>query len=266
MNESYVRKLFSLDNQTAVVTGASSGIGRGVAVSLANFGAQVALLGRNQKGLDVTAAEIAAAGGKSESYLVDVTKEEEVDKFFKEYHHNHGRVDIFVANAGINIRGELLDTTMEQVDTLINTNYKGVLYGVMRAGRIMRDQRCGNIVIMSSINGVSAMPNLAVYSSIKYALEGITRALAGSLAEYGVRVNSCAPGVILTKINENIYSLKDNLEKKLESIPMRKIGYPEDIGDVVATMVSDAYRFMTGTTILVDGGEHLRAKQPQREL
>ena len=155
---------------------------------------------------------------------------------------------------------------MEQVDTLINTNYKGVLYGVMRAGRIMRDQRCGNIVIMSSINGVSAMPNLAVYSSIKYALEGITRALAGSLAEYGVRVNSCAPGVILTKINENIYSIKDNLEKKLESIPMRKIGYPEDIGDVVATMVSDAYRFMTGTTILVDGGEHLRAKQPQREL
>lgn len=263
MNEAYLRELFSLDGQKAVVTGASSGIGRGIALSLANFGAEVALLGRNREGLELTASQIAEIGGKSESHIVDVAREGEVDDFFRAYHRQHGRVDIFVANAGLNVRAELLDTTMSEIDALIDTNYKGALYGLIRAGNIMREQKSGNIVIISSVNGISAMPNLAVYSSMKYALEGITRALASSLAEYGVRVNSCAPGVVLTKINEAIYADQENLDAKLRSIPLGKIGAPRDIGDVVATMVSDAYRFMTGTTVLVDGGELLRAKQRQ---
>lgn len=265
MNETYVKNLFSLDGKKAIVTGASSGIGRGVAVSLANFGAEVALLGRNPEGLEKTAKLIEDAGGTSESYIVDVSKKEDVDAFYDKYLEKHGRVDILVANAGVNIRGEYMETTMEDVDTLINTNFKGVLYNLMRAGECMKENRSGNIVIMSSVNGVSAMPNLAIYSSVKYALEGLTRAAAGSLAEYGIRVNSCAPGVVLTAINENIYAVQENLEKKLKSIPMRKIGYPKDIGDVVASMVSDAFGFMTGTTVLVDGGELLRAKQPQKQ-
>lgn len=265
MNEKYVNSLFSLDGKKAIVTGASSGIGRGVAVSLANFGAEVALLGRNMKGLQETADQIAAVGGISESYRVDVSKKEEVDSFYDTYYEKHGGVDILVANAGVNIRGEYMETTMAEVDTLLNTNFKGVLYNVLRAGEKMKERRTGNIVIMSSINGISAMPNLAIYSSVKYALEGLTRAVAGSLAEFGVRVNSCAPGVVLTAINENIYAVPENLEKKMEAIPMRKIGYPKDIGDTVAAMVSDAFGFMTGTTVLVDGGEHLRAKQPQKQ-
>lgn len=265
MNEAYVKNLFSLDGKRAVITGASSGIGRGTALSLANFGADVALIGRNPEGLKETARLVAEAGGASESYIVDVSNKEEVDAFYDEYLKKHGGIDILVANAGVNIRGEFMDTTMAEVDTLINTNFKGVLYHVLRAGESMKKQRSGNIVIMSSINGVSAMPNLAIYSSVKYALEGLTRAVAGSLAEFGVRVNSCAPGVVLTAINENIYAVRENLDKKMESIPMHKIGYPKDIGDVVAAMVSDAFGFMTGTTVLVDGGEHLRAKQPQKQ-
>ncbi len=263
MNEIYVKELFSLDGKRAVITGASSGIGRGVAVSLANFGAKVALLGRNQKGLDETARLVQEAGGVSESYIVDVSDKAAVDRFYDAYLARHGGVDILVANAGVNIRGEFQETTMEEVDTLINTNFKGVLYHVIRAGEAMKEQRSGNIVIMSSVNGISAMPNLAIYSSVKYGLEGLTRAVAGSLAEYGVRVNSCAPGVVLTAINENIYAVEENLRKKMEAIPMKKIGYPKDIGDTVAAMVSDAFGLMTGTTVLVDGGEHLRAKQPQ---
>lgn len=265
MNEKYVNSLFSLDGKKAIVTGASSGIGRGVAISLANFGAEVALLGRNTKGLQETADQIAAAGGISESYRVDVSKKEEVDAFYDAYFEKYEGVDILVANAGVNIRGEYMETTMEEVDILLNTNFKGVLYNVLRAGEKMKERCTGNIVIMSSINGISAMPNLAIYSSVKYALEGLTRAVAGSLAEFGVRVNSCAPGVVLTAINENIYAVQENLEKKMEAIPMRKIGYPKDIGDTVAAMVSDAFGFMTGTTVLVDGGEHLRAKQPQKQ-
>lgn len=128
----------------------------------------------------------------------------------------------------------------------------------------MEAQKGGNIVVISSINGISAMPNLAVYSSVKYALEGITRSLAASLGPSGVRVNSCAPGVILTRINENVYDKEENREAKLANIPLRRLGEPREIGDVVACMVSDAFSFMTGTTVLVDGGELIRGMQKQK--
>lgn len=265
MNFDYIKEVFSLEGQEAVVTGASSGIGRGIAVSLANLGANVALLGRNMEGLAQTEGQIREAGGSCECYQVDITAESQVEQFFKEHQERHGRMDIFIANAGINYRAELLESEMEDIDRVINTDYKGTLYGVIRAGKIMREQKSGNIVIITSINGISAMGNLAIYSSIKYALEGITRSLASSLGRYGVRVNSCAPGVILSNINKNVYGKESNLKAKLQTIPLGRIGEPRDIGDVVACMVSDAFRFMTGTTILVDGGELMRGMQKQDE-
>lgn len=265
MNQEYIEKVFSLEGKNAVVTGASSGIGRGIALSLACLGAHVSLLGRSGEGLAETERRILEKGGSCTCYQVDVSCEEQVEAFFAKHDQAHGKMDIFIANAGINIRGELLDTSMEDVDRLLNTNYKGTLYGVIRAGKRMKEQRSGNIVLITSVNGVSAMGNLAIYSSVKYALEGITRALAASLGPYGVRVNSCAPGVISSKINEHIYNKPQNLEAKLQNIPLGRIGQPCDIGDVVACMVSDAFRFMTGTTILVDGGELMRGMQRQDE-
>lgn len=264
MNTEYMKQVFSLDKRCAVVTGGSSGIGRGIAVSLANFGAHVIILGRNREGLEKTAEMVREAGGQCENYVVDIAKEQEVDAFFKEFQDQGRKLDIFIANAGINIRGELLDTTQEEIDCLINTNYKGTLYGLIRAGKMMEAQKGGNIVVISSINGISAMPNLAVYSSVKYALEGITRSLAASLGPSGVRVISCAPGVILTRINENVYDKEENREAKLANIPLRRLGEPREIGDVVACMVSDAFSFMTGTTVLVDGGELIRGMQKQK--
>ncbi|MCI8660768.1 MAG: SDR family oxidoreductase [Lachnospiraceae bacterium] len=263
MNLDYVKEVFSLEGRQAVVTGASSGIGRGIAVSLANLGAHVALLGRNQEGLDETERQIREKGGSCESYQVDITVEDQVEEFFQKHQDLHGQMDIFVANAGINYRAELLETEMEAVDRIINTDFKGTLYGVIRAGRIMKKQKSGNIVVITSINGISAMGNLAVYSSIKYAQEGLVKALASSLGPYGVRVNSCAPGVILSNMNRNVYGEEENLKAKLKSIPLGRIGQPRDIGDVVACMVSDGFRFMTGTTVLVDGGELMRGMQKQ---
>lgn len=263
MNLDYVKQVFSLDGQQAAVTGASSGIGRGIAVSLANFGAHVALLGRNMDGLAETERQIKENGGTCEVYQVDITVEEQVEEFFQKHQKIHGQMDIFVANAGINYRAELLESQMEDVDRIINTDFKGTLYGVIRAGKIMRKQRSGNIVVITSINGISAMGNLAVYSSIKYAQEGLVRALASSLGPYGVRVNSCAPGVILSNMNRNVYGNEANRKAKLQSIPLGKLGQPQDIGDVVACMVSDGFRFMTGTTVLVDGGELMRGMQKQ---
>ena len=136
MKETYITSLLSLEGRRAVVTGASSGIGRGIALSLARFGAEVALLGRRQEGLDETAARIREDGGKCTSHIVDISVEEEVERFFENYEQTQGSLDIFIANAGQNVRRELLETTTEEMDGLFNTNYKGTHYGLISAGKI----------------------------------------------------------------------------------------------------------------------------------
>lgn len=268
MNTSYFEKYFSLDGRKAVVTGASSGIGRAIAIALANFGAEVALLGRSKEGLSITHQSIVESGGVCEDYTVDISDTGAQEAFFQEYMKKHGRMDIFIANAGINRRAELPDASLEDIEALLKTNYVGTLFGMIQASNIMKNQRFGNIVVITSINGLSPLINQAVYSSIKFGLEGAMRALAGSMAEYGVRVNSCAPGCVHSAGNQHIFSIDEFRKSKEASIPLRKIGNPEEIGNVVASMVSDAYSFMTGSTILVDGGELLRPKQkqPQTEL
>ena len=263
MNEDYLKGLFDMTGKTAVITGAGSGIGQGIALALANFGARTVLLGRREEKLRSTEKQILDQGGQCLVCPADVRDKAAVEEILRRVKETEGSVDIFVANAGFNVRAELLDTTEEEFVALLATDYKGTLYGVMEAGKIMKEQKSGNIVIISSVNGVSAMGNLAVYSSIKYALEGVVRALAVSLVPYGVRVNSCAPGVILSEMNQEICSNPKNREAKLNSIPLRMLGVPADIGNVVACMVSDAFRFMTGTTVLVDGGELLRPMQRQ---
>lgn len=263
MNSAYIQKLFCLDGKKAVVTGASSGIGRAIAVSLSNFGAEVALLGRSSEGLKETHQLIEEHGGICHDYVVDIANTKSQDDFIQEYTSQNERLDIFIANAGINIRAELPDATLQDINTLIQTNYIGTLYGMIQASNIMKAQHDGNIVVITSINGLSPLVNQAVYSSIKFGLEGAMKALAGSMAEYGVRVNSCAPGCVHSAGNKQIFSNDNNRQAKEQSIPLGKIGNPEDIGDVVACMVSDAYRFMTGSTILVDGGELIRPKQKQ---
>ena len=263
MNTAYIEKIFSLDGHKAVVTGASSGIGRAIAISLANFGAEVALLGRSADGLRTTHETIAANGGICEDYIVDISDTDAQGRFFRTYMEKHGQMDIFIANAGINRRAELPDATLEDIHALLKTNYVGTLFGMIQASNIMKHQHSGNIVVITSINGLSPLTNQAVYSSIKFGLEGAMRSMAGSMAEYGVRVNSCAPGCVHSAGNQHIFSIEEFRKSKEANIPLGKIGNPEDIGNVVATMVSDAYCFMTGSTILVDGGELLRPKQKQ---
>lgn len=266
MNLSYIEKLFSLDGKKAVVTGASSGIGRAIAISLANFGAEVALLGRSAEGLHATHEIIAQNGGICEDCIVDISDTDAQNHFFESYMKKHGRLDIFIANAGINRRAELPDASLEDMEAMLRTDYIGTLHGMIQAANLMKPQRSGNIVVITSINGLSPLINQAVYSSIKFGLEGAMRCMAGSMAEYGVRVNSCAPGCVHSAGNRHIFCIDEFRRQKEASIPLGKIGDPEDIGDVVATIVSDAYRFMTGATILVDGGELLRPKQKQPAL
>ncbi len=140
MNTAYIEKIFSLDGRKAVVTGASSGIGRAIAISLANFGAEVALLGRSVDGLRTTHETIAANGGICEDYIVDISDTDAQSRFFSTYMEKHGQMDIFIANAGINRRAELPDATLEDIHALLKTNYVGTLFGMIQASNIMKRQ------------------------------------------------------------------------------------------------------------------------------
>ena len=256
MNLEYVKQLFDLSGKKAIVTGGSQGIGRAIAESLSRFGADVSILGRNRDYLQQVEASIRDEGGFCRAYAVDVSSEDQVERFFKEYMRENKRLDIFVNNAGYTIRKSATETTSEEMDGLFATNIKGALYGLSRAGNIMKAQREGNIVIITSINALAPLPPQAVYTSTKCALEGLLKCLAADLSPYNVRVNSCAPGAIDT--NMNAEATKEEMEACANTVPLRRVGDPIDIGDVVSCMVSDACRYMTGATVVVDGGLLLR--------
>lgn len=260
MNHMYLEQLFSLDGKTAIVTGGSQGIGRGIALALAKLGVDVTVVGRSQTLLEETVAEVRAVGGLCTAAALDVSDREASRAFFDRYIAEHGRLDIFVNNAGFTVRAELADTADEDMDALLSTNLVGALTLLNRAANQMKAQRSGSIVVITSVNGLNPLPGQGMYSVTKFALEGATKALASSLAEYGVRVNSCAPGAIDTAMNAAALADPAAMEATLKKIPMNAVGTPADIGDVVACMVSDACRYMTGATVVVDGGLSLKHK------
>lgn len=258
MNQEYMRKLFDLSGKKAIVTGGSQGIGHSIALALSAFGAEVTIIGRNQKLLDSTEKTIVDMGGICHAVQLDVTDFNGVEHFFEEYREENGQLDIFVNNAGYTVRAEFIDTTDEDIDGLLATNLRASIHFLQHAGRIMKEQRNGNIVIVTSVNALNAHPGQGMYSVTKYALEGTMKAMASTLSQYGVRVNSCAPGAINTAINEN--GDPKSLESAMRKIPMGRFGESSEVGTVVACMVSDAFSYMTGTTVVVDGGMMLKAK------
>lgn len=260
MDLSYIEKCMGLSGKRAVVTGASQGIGKGIAVSLAKFGAQVAVLGRNKAYLERTKEEIEAFGGVCETAAVDVSSKKEVDEFFDRYLEEQGRLDIFVSNAGYTEMKSALDTTEREIDGLFGTNYKGALFCLQRAAKQMKQQRSGNIVIVTSVNAMNPLPSQGVYTTTKCALEGLMRCIAADLCKYHIRVNTLAPGAVNTNMNHDMYVDKEVRKKFDQLVPIGHVADIDEMGDVCACMVSDAFRYMTGSTVLVDGGLKLRVE------
>ena len=247
----------TLKGKIGVVTGGSKGIGRSIALSLARQGADLIVISRHLDEARLVAEEAEMLGVRALPVRVDVSDKHQVHDLMTSIVPEFGGVDIFVNNAGVTRRKHLLETTSEEIEEIIDINLKGAIYCLTGSARQMLLQnRGGNIVIVTSINALDPLPGQAVYSSTKAALEALVRCLAVDLASANIRVNSVAPGAISTDMNKHF---TPEVLAKLESrIPLGRVGKPNDIGEVVSFLVSDSARYITGATIVVDGGFLLR--------
>lgn len=258
MNEASPPGAWSLQGKIAVVTGASKGIGRSVALALGRQGADVIVAARNGDQLQQVVREIEALGRRARAACVDVSSGAEVKDLMSAVVPEFGGVDIYVNNAGITAFKHLLETAPDEIQGIIDTNLKGAITCIAGAARQMLTQgRGGNIIVVTSINALWPLPSQALYSATKAALEALVRCLAADLASAGIRVNSVAPGAIETDMNRHF--TPEIIQRLNARIPLGRVGQPADIGDVVGFLASDAARYITGATIVADGGYLLRS-------
>lgn len=241
-----------LDNKKAIVTGASRGLGRAMAVRLAKAGADVACISRSVESVAATVEEITALGRKSKGYAVDVTDgaavESAVDAIAKEF----GSIDILINNAGVTKDGLLMRMSTEDWDAVLNTNLKGAFHWTKPVGRIMAKQRSGKIINISSIIGLIGNAGQANYAASKAGLIGFSKSVAREFASRGVTCNVVCPGFIETDMTK---VLSEEIKKKLlDRIPLQRFGQPEDVAGVVEFLCSPAAGYITGQVLTVDGG------------
>ncbi|MBX3450981.1 MAG: 3-oxoacyl-[acyl-carrier-protein] reductase [Planctomycetaceae bacterium] len=243
----------SLAGKVALVTGGSRGIGRAIVQKLASLGAKVAFVyASNQQSADELVEAEVAAGHEVFALKCDVAKKEEVDKVVEQVLEKWERVDILVNNAGIIRDGLVATMKPEQWQAVIDTNLTGVFNFCQACTRPMMSQRFGRVVNMSSVSADFSNPGQANYAASKAGIEGLTRCMATELAKRNITVNAVAPGFIETDMTVAVVNAAGEQIKK--SIPMKRLGRPEDIAGAVAFLVGDDGSYITGQVLKVDGG------------
>ncbi len=242
-----------LTDKVALVTGASRGLGKAIALALAAEGASIAAVARSEKALKETIEAIRAVGGTAEPYALDVTSgEEAVDATIEKIAARFGHIDVLVNNAGVTRDGLLMRMKSEDWDTVLDTNLKGAFLLTKPVGRIMVKQRAGRIINISSVIGLMGNAGQANYAASKAGLIGFTKSVAREFASRGITCNVVCPGFIETDMTKG---LGEDLHKKLlEKIPLARLGQPEDVAGVVAFLCSPAASYITGQILTVDGG------------
>lgn len=243
--------MFSVAGKSALVTGASSGLGASFARLLAERGAEVTLAARSVGALDELCAEIKASGGVAKTVRLDVGDAGSVKSAISD---SDSVFDIVVNNAGISIAKPALETSETDWDAVMDINLKGVFLVASAAARRMRDEgRRGSIVNIASIAGLRVAGGLASYAASKAGVIQLTRALSLEWARYGIRVNAIAPGYIETNINRGFFDTEAG-KAMIKRIPQRRLGTADDLAGALLLLCSDAGRYMTGSTVTVDGG------------
>ncbi|AMO84651.1 3-oxoacyl-[acyl-carrier-protein] reductase [Solibacillus sp. FSL W7-1472] len=242
-----------LTGKCAVVTGASRGIGRAIALQLASEGAKVVVnySGSEQKAQEVV-EEIKANGGEAIAVQANVADTDSVQNLMKTALDTYGSIDILVNNAGITRDNLLMRMKDDEWDDVINTNLKGVFLCTKAVTRQMMKQRAGRIINISSIVGVAGNAGQANYVAAKAGVIGLTKTTAQELASRNILVNAIAPGFITTEMTEGLP--EDLKEGMLKQIPLAKLGQPEDIAKAVVFFASDSSNYITGQTLQIDGG------------
>jgi NAD(P)-dependent dehydrogenase (short-subunit alcohol dehydrogenase family) len=240
------------------ITGGGTGIGKACALQFAAAGAAVIIAGRREQPLKDTVDEIKNRGGKGDYFICDTSSSASVKDVFGKITDKYGRIDILVPNASMVLVSEIVDVKDEDIDRLVDTNVKGTYY-VMRSGVAqMLKQGGGNIVAMSSMSGLVAHPAMSLYCCTKAAIANMTRALGLELATRNIRVNCVCPGTIDTAMpNDFAASTGDKkaaMQGFIDAEPMKRLGTPDEVANVVLFLASDEASFVTGSCYTVDAG------------
>ena len=239
--------------KTAVITGGSRGIGKAIALRLASDGYDIALnYASNDEAAKKTQDEITASGVRCEIFKTDTSDITQVKAMFREIKKSFDTVDVLVNNAGVVDDAYLLMIRQESLERSLAINIKGYINCAQAASLKMCSQKSGKIINVSSVSSILAVPGQSVYSATKGAVNSMTQTMAKELAPYGIQVNAVAPGFIGTDMIKSIPG--DLAEKYLDSVPMKRFGTAEDVAGCVASLLTDAFAYMTGQVIVLDGG------------
>ena len=244
--------MFDLDNKVAIITGASQGIGRTIALVFAKSGANVICIARSESKIKELCLEITDQGGQASPIACDVGDGDAFANAIKSVTNEYGKLDILINNAGITRDALLMRMNNTQWDEVLNTNLKGAFYGMKSAIRPMMKNKYGRIINITSIVGLTGNPGQANYAASKAGLIGMTQSIAKEVGTRGITVNCIAPGWINTEMTVDLP--EDSKKDLLDRIPIGKIGKPEDIAHAAVFLASDEASYITGQTITVDGG------------
>jgi NAD(P)-dependent dehydrogenase (short-subunit alcohol dehydrogenase family) len=245
---------FDLTNRTAVVIGATSGIGKAIALGLADAGADVVPTGRRTALVEEAAREVEARGRRSLVITADVADADSIQSLADAVLRAFGNVDILVNAAGRVIRRPTLEVSDAEWEEILDTNVTGMLRACRAFGRHMIERRYGRIINIGSLTSVVALHEVAAYGASKAAVAALTKSLAVEWAPHGVCVNAILPGVIRTALNEGLLDGTDRGRELLIRTPMRRFGLPEEMAGAAVFLASDAASFVTGHLLAVDGG------------
>ena len=244
-----------LAGRVALVTGASRGIGRAVALALGAAGAAVACCARSADQVEATAAAVSGHGGRARGFRLDVTRRNEIDAVVADIGAALGPIDILVNNAGITLDKRSVEVTDEEWDDVLATNLTSTFVLARAVAPGMMEQRRGKIINIGSMYGKIGVPRYAAYCASKAAVEALTRSLAVEWARHGIQVNCLAPGYVNTDIPREAMADEKLRTLFLSRVPARRIGEPEEVATLAVYLASAASDFMTGQTVYLDGGQ-----------